>query len=71
MTVSQPSIPTWRAKPGEPYPGNLKVRMSRRVHFRPLLPNLAKNYSCYGERVDTDFRNRVAFTSLKLYKYYT
>ena len=47
MTVWQPFIPTWIAKSGEPFPGNLKVWMSKRVHFRPLFPKLAKNYSCY------------------------
>ena len=47
MTVWQPFIPTWMAKSGEPSPGNLKVQMSKRVHFRPLFPKLAKNYSCY------------------------
>ena len=47
MTVWQPFIPTWMAKSGEPFPGNLKVWMSKRVHFRSLFPKLAKNYSCY------------------------
>ena len=47
MTVWQPFIPTWMAKSGEPSPGNLKVQMSKRVHFRSLFPKLAKNYSCY------------------------
>ena len=31
MTVWQPFIPTWIAKSGEPFPGNLKVWMSKRV----------------------------------------
>ena len=47
MTVWQPFIPTWMAKSGEPFPGNLKVWMSKRVHFRPLFVKLAKNYICY------------------------
>ena len=47
MTVWQPFIPTWIAKSGEPFPGNLKVWMSKRVHFRPLFLKLAKNYICY------------------------
>ena len=47
MTVWQPFIPTWMAKSGEPSLGNLKVWMSKRVHYRPLFPKLAKNYSCY------------------------
>ena len=47
MKVWQPFIPTWMAKSGEPFPGNLKVWMSERVHFRSLFPKLAKNYSCY------------------------
>ena len=47
MTVWQPFIPTWMAKSGEPFHGNLKVQMSKRVHFRPLFPKLTKNYSFY------------------------
>ena len=47
MTVWQPFIPTWIAKSGEPFPGNLKVWMSKGVHFRPLFLKLAKNYICY------------------------
>ena len=31
----------------EPFPGNLKVWMSKMVHFRPPFPKLAKNYICY------------------------
>ena len=48
MTVWQPFIPTWMAKSGEPFPGNLKVWMSKRVQFfRPLFLKLAKNYICH------------------------
>ena len=47
MTVWQPFISTWTTKSGEPFPGNLKVWMSKMVHFRPLFPKLAKNYICY------------------------
>ena len=49
MTVWQPFIPTLTTKSGEPFPGNLKVWMSKRVHFRPLVLKLAKNYICYKE----------------------
>ena len=45
MTVWQPL--TWMAKSEEPSPRNFKVWMSQRMHFRPLFPKLAKNYSCY------------------------
>ena len=47
MTGWQPFVPTWMTKSEEPSPGNLKVWMSKRVHFRPLFPKLAENYSCY------------------------
>ena len=47
MTVWQPFIPYWRMKSGEPFPGNLKVLISKRVHFRPLFNKLAKNHICY------------------------
>ena len=33
MTVWQPFIPTWIAKSGEPFPGNLKVWMSILGHY--------------------------------------
>ena len=47
MTVWQPFISTWTTKSGEPFPGNLKVWMSKMVHFRSLFLKLAKNYICY------------------------
>ena len=47
MTVWQPFIPTWMTKSGGPFSGNVKVWISKRVHFRPLFLKLAKNYICY------------------------
>ena len=47
MRVWQSFIPTWTTKSGEPFPENLKVWMSKRVHFRPLFLKLATNYICY------------------------
>ena len=47
MTVWQPFIPPRTINSRKPFPGNLKVWMPRRVHFRSLFPNLAENYSCY------------------------
>ena len=47
MTVWQPFIPTWMTKSGGPFPRNVKVWISKRVHFRPLFLKLAKNYICY------------------------
>ena len=62
MTVWQPFIPSWTTKSREPFLGNLKVWMSKRVHFRPLFLKLAKIISATWESVDTDLMNRVAFT---------
>ena len=47
MAVWQPFIPTWTTKSGEPFPGNLKVWMSKRVHFRLLFLKLTKTNICY------------------------
>ena len=47
MTVWQPFIPTWMTKSEGPFPRNVKVWISKRVHFRPLFLKLAKNYICY------------------------
>ena len=54
MTVWQPFISTWMAKSGEP--GNLKVWMSKRVHFRPLF---LKIIAATRKSIDTDRVNTI------------
>ena len=56
MTVWQPFISTWMAKSGEPSPGNLKVWMSKRVHFRPLF---LKIIAATRKSIDTDRVNTI------------
>ena len=59
MTVWQPFISTWTTKSGEPFPGNLKVWMSKMVHFSS---SWLKITSATRESIDTDLMNRVVFT---------
>ena len=56
MTVWQPFISTWMAKSGEPSPGNLKVWMFKRVHFRPLF---LKIIAATRKSIDTDRVNTI------------